>query len=48
MPNVQEYSVETGCNIHNVNIVGNGVVGVFLVQSLEKYHIDTLSNTLDS
>jgi two-component system sensor histidine kinase VicK len=23
------------------------VVGVFLVQSLEKYHIDTLSNTLD-
>lgn len=24
------------------------VVGVFLVQSLEKYHIDTLSNTLDS
>ena len=23
------------------------VVGVFLVQSLEKYHFDTLSNTLD-
>ena len=39
--------METGCYIYYAYITGNGSGRSIFVQSLEKYHFDTLSNTLD-